>query len=96
MTPDTDSILRFFFSSKRRFKRMTITQLQKFQLKKGQEIVNFAIKESSFFKKLYSNHDIRAPWYLPTVNKKIMMDNLTDYNTVGLTKEELVSFLDKI
>ena len=96
MTPDTDSFLRFFFSSKRRFKRMTITQLQKFQLKKGQEIVNFAIKESSFFKKLYSNHDIRAPWYLPTVNKKIMMDNLTDYNTVGLTKEELVSFLDKI
>lgn len=96
MTPETDSFLRFFLSCKRRFKRMTIAQLQKFQLKKGQEIVEFAIKKSPFFKRHYSNYDIQNVWTLPTVNKKIMMDNLTDYNTAGLKKEELVNFLDKI
>ncbi|NPE08417.1 MAG: hypothetical protein GNW80_09075 [Asgard group archaeon] len=96
MTPETDSFLRFFLSCKRRFKRMTIAQLQEYQLKNGQEIVKFAIKKSPFFKRHYSNYDIEKVWTLPTVNKKIMMDNLTDYNTIGLTKEDLVSFLDKI
>jgi len=96
MVDDTNSFIRFFLSCKRRFKRMNTTQLLNYQLKKGQEIVSFAIKESPFFKRHYSNYDIRDVWNLPTVNKRIMMNNLTDYITVGFTKEELVSFLDKV
>ncbi|NHJ31738.1 MAG: hypothetical protein FK732_02640, partial [Asgard group archaeon] len=96
MTSKTDSFLRFFFSCKRRFKRMTTSQLQKFQLKKGQEIADFAVKNAPFFKDHYKDHDLRDVWNLPTVNKKIMMDNLTNYNTANFSKDELMEFLVRI
>ncbi len=96
MTPDTDSFLRFFLSCNRRFRRMNPTQLKEFQAKKSKEIVEFAVQNSLFFKKHYADSDLNDVWNLPTVNKKIMMDNLTDYNTVGLIKEDLVNFLDKV
>ncbi len=96
MVAETDSFIRFFFSCRRRFKRMNPSQLKEFQVKKSKEIVEFVVNNSPFFKKYYADSDLNDVWNLPTVNKKIMMDNLTDYNTVGLAKEELVSFLDKI
>lgn len=96
MVAETDSFIRFFFSCRRRFKRMNPSQLKEFQVKRSKEIVEFVVKNSPFFKKYYADSDLNDVWNLPTVNKKIMMDNLTDYNTVGLIKEELVSFLDKI
>ena len=96
MVAETDSFIRFFFSCRRRFKRMNPSQLKEFQVKRSKEIVEFVVKNSPFFKKHYADSDLNDVWNLPTVNKKIMMDNLTDYNTVGLAKEELVSFLDKI
>ena len=96
MVAETDSFIRFFFSCRRRFKRMNSTQLKEFQAKKGKEIVEFVVKNSPFFKEYYADSDLNDVWNLPIVNKKIMMDNLTDYNTVGLTKEDLVNFLDKI
>ncbi|TET29461.1 MAG: hypothetical protein E3J70_06825 [Candidatus Heimdallarchaeota archaeon] len=96
MVAETDSFIRFFFSCRRRFKRMNYTQLKEFQVKKSKEIVEFVVKNSPFFKNYYADSDLNDVWNLPTVNKKIMMDNLTDYNTVGLSKEELVSFLEKI
>ena len=35
-------------------------------------------------------------WNLPTINKQIMMENLSDYNTLNFTKEELLNFLADI
>ncbi len=56
------------------------------------EMVRFAVHNSKFFNKYYSGYDLDDIWSLPTVNKKIMMENLGDYNTVGLTKEEIINF----
>ena len=47
---------------------------------------------SEFFKKHYRGYDLNDFFSLPTVNKKIMMDNLGDYNTLGFTKDEILNF----
>lgn len=51
-----------------------------------------ASKLSRFFRNLYRDLDLSIAANLPTVNKKIMMENLTDYNTVGLTRKEIIDF----
>ncbi len=71
---------------------MSKEKLEKYQLKKSQNIVHYALNNSDFFKKYYKEFDLKDVWNLPTVNKKIMMDNLTEYNTVGLEKQELIDF----
>ncbi len=96
MDNETESFIRFYFSCKRRFKRMSTTKLLDYQKEKGREIVRFAVRESSFFKNHYSNHNLDDIWNLPLVNKKIMMDNLTDYNTLSFNKTELFNFLERI
>jgi putative adenylate-forming enzyme len=96
MVDETNSFIRFYLSCKSRFKRMNANQLHDYQLKKGREIVKFAITKSPFFKRHYSGCDTSDIWNLPTVNKKIMMDNFTDYNTVGLNKDKLIIFLERI
>ena len=55
-------------------------------------MARYAFNKSPFFKHHYSGIDLNDIWNLPPVNKKIMMENLTGYNTVGLTKEEIIDF----
>ncbi len=93
---ETDSFIRFFLGCKRRFKRMSEEKLQKYQLLKGQEVVKFAVANAPFFKNHYKDHDLNNVWDLPLTNKKIMMGNLTDYNTVSFTKKELIDFTTRI
>jgi len=96
MGDETESFIRFYVSCKRRFKRMSTAKLLDYQKEKGREIVRFAVRESSFFKTHYSKHNLDDIWNLPLVSKKIMMDNLTDYNTLGFKKTELIEFLERI
>jgi len=56
------------------------------------DIVRYAAAKSPFFKKYYSGCNLNDIWHLPRVNKKIMMDNLGDYNTLGLDKDEITKF----
>ena len=92
MDRETQSFLRFFFACKKRFKRMSLEELEKYQIKKAQNLVQYVVNHSPFFKKYYQNNDLLDVWNLPTVNKQIMMDNFTEYNTLGLSKEELLKF----
>jgi len=67
-------------------------QIRKYQLKKARKIVRYAVRKSPFFKKYYEGYDLNDVWNLPMTNKKILMENLTEWNTVGLTKEEILDF----
>lgn len=96
MDLETKSFLYFYFACKRRFRKMNREKLAKYQLTKAQDIVQYSVANSKFFKQYYRNCDLEDVWNLPTVDKKIMMDNLSDYNTVGLKKEELVDFCLRI
>src|SRR4030043_455453 len=82
----------FYLRCKYRFKYYKEEEIRKYQGRKMREMVRFAVHNSKFFNKYYSGYDLDDIWSLPTVNKKIMMENLGDYNTVGLTKEEIINF----
>lgn len=82
----------FFLLCKIRFRFYSQKQIKNYQHNKINDLINFAINNSGFFKDHYHNFDLNNFHSLPTVNKKIMMDNLTSYNTVGLSKEEILDF----
>jgi len=75
---------------------MNQKQLEKYQLKNAQNVVKYVYQFSPFFKKHYSGFNLNDVWNLPTVNKTIMMDNLSDYNYEGLKRQELLDFCLRI
>jgi putative adenylate-forming enzyme len=89
---ETKSFLLFYFLCKFRFKYFNESDIKKYQSRKAKAIVKYAIANSKYFRKYYANFGLNNFSSLPAVNKKIMMDNLTDYNTVGLTKDEILNF----
>ncbi|MFH1175560.1 MAG: F390 synthetase-related protein [bacterium] len=89
---ETKFFLSFYFLCKFRFKYFSEEDIKKYQQKKAKKIVNYAVSHSSFFKKHFAGFDLNDFCSLPVVNKKIMMDSLTDYNTVGLGKDEIINF----
>ncbi|NTV31222.1 AMP-binding protein [candidate division WWE3 bacterium] len=82
----------FYLLCRYRFYSWKTKDIQFYQKRKTQKIVEYASAHSSFFKKHYANYNKNDFAHLPTVNKKIMMDNLTEYNTLGLTKDEIINF----
>ncbi|NHJ03640.1 MAG: hypothetical protein EAX90_02375 [Candidatus Heimdallarchaeota archaeon] len=96
MSDETDSFLRFFFACRKRFKKMAQEEIQRYQLEKAKEVVQYSIRNAPYFKKLFSDHNLEDVWNLPTTNKKLMMDNFSDYNTLGFEKQELIDFCLRI
>ena len=78
------------FRIRRRF--YTKNMLKRHQLTKAKAMARYASENSSFFKKYYEGHDVSNFFSLPFLNKEIMMDNLSEYNTLNLDKRELVQF----
>ncbi len=89
---ETRSFLLFYFLCKFRFRYFDERAIRKYQNQRVKNLVKYALTHSEFFKKHYAGYDLDDFLSLPTVNKKIMMDNLTAYNTVGLSKEEILDF----
>ncbi|HUU78266.1 MAG TPA: F390 synthetase-related protein [candidate division Zixibacteria bacterium] len=96
MSDETDSFLHFFFACRKRFKKMTQEEFQRYQLKKAKEIVQYSVRNSPYFKKYFSGYNLDDVWNLPITNKKLMMDNFTEYNTLGFEKQELIDFCLRI
>ena len=88
--------LIFYILSKYHFKFWSGKDIKKYQEKKTKEIARYAVEHSKFFKEHYNKYDINKFSSLPIVNKKIMMDNLTEYNTLGLNKDDLINFALKV
>jgi len=96
MLNETDSFFRFFIGCKKRFKYYSKDQIAKYQLANAKEIVQYASDNAPFFNKYYQEVDKHDVWNLPIITKKIMMDNFSDYNSIGLKKEELLEFTAKV
>ncbi len=92
MENETNSFLYFFLACKSRFKFMNQKKVHEYQLKKAQSIVNFAYNNSKYFKKHFSGYDLKNIRNLPITNKRLMMENLSDYNTLGFKKQDLIDF----
>jgi putative adenylate-forming enzyme len=82
----------FYATCKARFKTLSVDQIASHQARKARNIVRYAVRYAPYFAALYRGHDLSHPWSLPKVNKAAMMENLTAYNTVGLTREEILAF----
>lgn len=76
----------FYALCRLRFYRYTENEIKNYQLLRAREIARYAIRRSSFFAGFYGGSDVDDFLSLPKVNKRIMMDNLTGYNTVSLSK----------
>ncbi|MEJ5306786.1 MAG: F390 synthetase-related protein [candidate division WOR-3 bacterium] len=89
---ETQNFLVFYLFSKYTFKHFSKRDIENYQRIKRNLVVEYAFRKSEFFNKLYSGYDLKDFKKLPIINKKIMMDNLTAYNTLGLKKEEIINF----
>ena len=91
---ETFSFPLFYATCKARFKARSTNEIAQYQTRKTRNIVRFAVRHAPYFARLYQRHDLSQVWTLPTVNKRTMMENLTEYNTVGLTHEEILAFCE--
>jgi putative adenylate-forming enzyme len=89
---ETKSFFLFYLLCKYRFRFFSKTDIKKYQEYRIKKAVKFAFNNSAFFRDYYRGYDLSDIWNLPIINKKIMMDNLSDYNTAGLTKDEIINF----
>jgi putative adenylate-forming enzyme len=89
---ETKYFLVFYFLCKSRFRSFNERDIKKYQNNRVKKIAEYAIDHSKFYKEYYSGFDLNNFPALPTINKRIMMDNLTDFNTVGLSKDEILNF----
>ena len=70
-------------------------RIKKYQQKQLKKLVAYAVRKSPFYRDLYqkkpfgSLEDFRR---LPTINKQVMMEHLSQLNTIGANKEELIRF----
>jgi putative adenylate-forming enzyme len=77
-------VTRYF----RRFKSRA--ELQAFQERKIQKHLRFVVKKSSFYKDWFGDLELSEYRQLPFLDKKIMMENFSGLNTVGLDREEAI------
>jgi putative adenylate-forming enzyme len=89
---DTLSFPGGFLAARHRFRWWGREQVSAWQLDNARHVVRDVIRRSPFFAELYRGSDPRDVWRLPTTNKKMMMEHLGEYNTLGFTREELLRF----
>jgi putative adenylate-forming enzyme len=89
---ETKSFLLFYLLCRYRFRHFNEKEIHIYQEKRIRNVVKSAVADSAFFREYYSGHDLNDVWNLPVINKKIMMENLTRCNTVGLSKDEIINF----
>lgn len=89
---ETGLLPLFFLLCKLRHRFYAPGDIRDYQYRRAVELARYASRRSAYFRNLYAGRRVEDFYSLPFVNKKKMMDNLTDYNTVGLTKEEILAF----
>ncbi|MDD3804352.1 MAG: hypothetical protein PHW02_08230 [bacterium] len=89
---ETESFFLFYALSRYRFNYFSAKQIEDYQRSKAAGVVRYAFNNSKFFRNYYSGYNLNDFKSLPFINKKIMMENLTDYNTLGFNREDILSF----
>ena len=89
---ETENFFLFYILSRYRFKHFTEKQIIDYQKRKLMGVADYAFNNSKFFRNFYKGYNLEDFELLPTLTKNIMMENLTDYNTLGLTKEKILDF----
>ena len=70
-------------------------RIKKYQQKQLKKLVAFTVRKSPFYRDLYQSKSFDSMEgfrRLPLINKQVMMDHLSQLNTIGADKEELIRF----
>jgi putative adenylate-forming enzyme len=89
---ERNSFILFYLLCKYRFRNWNSENIKKYQESRIRNRVRFVLSRSDFYRKYYAGYDTSDIWNLPVTNKKIMMENLSRFNTLGLDKNELIEF----
>jgi putative adenylate-forming enzyme len=73
---------------KHRFQKLDFKKWQDRQVK---DLVKYAYLRSPFYHKLYKDFDINKWHGLPIIDRKIMMDNFDNFNTQGISKNDVLA-----
>jgi phenylacetate-CoA ligase len=77
-----------FIAARRRWHTLRGGRLRRYQERRARRIVRYADKHSPFYSRHWAGHDLNRWRALPTVDKRLMMDNFDDFNTAGLKREQ--------
>jgi len=86
------NILTAFLKARWRFKHWNPAKIHAFQVRQAQKTVQYAVTHSQFYRSYYKDKNLHDVAQLPLIDKQIMMKNFSNFNTVGLTKEECMEF----
>lgn len=71
---------------------MNEEQIAAYQKREARRLARYAVDRAPFYRRLYHGYDLDDVWRLPPTDKEMVMDNLTEANTVGLTRKEIIDF----
>jgi len=89
---ERNSFSLFYILCKYRFRCWNSNKILKYQESRIRNRVRFVMARSEFYRRHYSGYDTSDIWNLPVTRKTIMMENLSQFNTCGLEKNEIIEF----
>lgn len=84
-------IVAHFAWARWRWRYLRGARLRRWQDRRARQVVAYAQKHSPFYRWHWAGHNTLRWRTLPTVNKRLMMDNFGRFNTRGVGKDEAMS-----
>jgi len=89
---ERNSFFLFYLLCRYRFRHWTGDDIRRYQESRIRDRVRFVMRKSEFYRSHYAGCDTSDIWNLPVTNKKLLMENLGTFNTLGLEKQEIMDF----
>lgn len=89
---ERNSFVLFYLLCKYRFRHWNTKDILKYQESRIRNRVRYVMARSEFYRRHYSGYDTSDIWNLPVTNKTVLMENLSQVNTCGLGKDEILEF----
>ncbi len=80
-------IANHFVRARWRWRNLNSTSLELYQDYRAQQMVAYVNEHAPFYRAHWAGHDLRDWRALPTVDKRLMMDNFDTFNTRGISRE---------
>jgi phenylacetate-CoA ligase len=84
-------IVAHFAWARWRWRYLRGARLRRWQDRRARQVVTYAQQRSPFYRWHWAGHNTLGWRTLPTVNKRLMMDNFGRFNTRGVGKDEAMS-----
>ncbi|HEU5100967.1 MAG TPA: F390 synthetase-related protein [Roseiflexaceae bacterium] len=78
---------RHWLQARWRWAQLSRANLETYQAARISRITAYAQRRAPFYRDLWRGHDLARWQALPTVDKRLMMENFTDFNTRGVERE---------